>query len=77
MGDCHSYFNFCRFDGTLSFMHRGVPEADARPGACGHRQGGGRAEVRKSDRRPARVLRDVASAVADQTLEGPEATPEA
>ena len=46
-------------------------------GVASVRLGDGRAEVRKSDRRPARVLRDVASAVADQVLKEPEATPEA
>ena len=50
-------------------------ETDARPEACGHRQGEGRAEVRKSDRQPARVLRDVAFAVANQALKEPEAIP--
>lgn len=34
-----------------------------------------RAEVHKSDRQPARVGRDVASAEADRALHGPEATP--
>ena len=58
------------------FVHRRVPKRDAGPEACGHRQGEGRAEVRKSDRQPARVLRDVAFAVANQALKGPEAIPE-
>ena len=48
------------------FVHRRVPKPDAGPEACGHRQGEGRAEVRKSDRQPAHVLRDVAFAVANQ-----------
>lgn len=63
--------------GALSFMHRRVPGTDARPEVGGRRQGEGRAEVRKSDRRPARVLRDVAFAAANQVLEEPEAIPEA
>ena len=45
-------------------------ETDARPEACGPRQGEGHAEVRKSDHQPARVLRDVAFAVANQALKG-------
>jgi hypothetical protein len=38
-------------------------------------KGSHRAEVRKSDRQPARVGRDVASAEADQALQGPKAIP--
>jgi hypothetical protein len=38
-------------------------------------KGSHRAEVRKGDRRPARGGRDVASAAADQALQGPEAIP--
>ncbi|HUW36133.1 MAG TPA: hypothetical protein VMV91_02280 [Rhodocyclaceae bacterium] len=72
----HDVFSFCRFGRTLSFMHRWVPDTDARPVLCGRRQGDGCAEVLKSDRRPARVLRDVAFAVANQVPKEPEATPE-
>ena len=50
---------------------------DAMPVVCGHRPCDSHAEVRKSDRRPARVLRDVAFAAANQVLKEPEATPEA
>ena len=42
----------------------------------GGERGDGGAEVRKSDRQPARVLHDVAFAVANQVLEDPETTPE-
>ncbi|MEF8717177.1 MAG: hypothetical protein V5B44_05360 [Candidatus Accumulibacter necessarius] len=44
---------------------------------CRHRQSDGGAEVRKSDRQPACVGRNVAFAVANQVLKEPEATPEA
>jgi hypothetical protein len=73
----HVVFSFRQFGGTRSFVQRRVPGADARPVLCRHRLGDGSAEVLKSDRRPACVVRNVAFAVANQVLKEPEATPEA